>query len=437
MAKKQQFELPPIEFEPVGKSPEEITALIETLEPTEGFPTMTLMAVDLILRRADLAIFDYTAQAVSFRYQIDGQWVPMPALDRETGDPMAASLKQLAGMNWQDRRSRQEGRFRALYQKTRYEFRVVSQGVKTGERIAVYVGRKRAPLDSVSDMGMRPGMKTQLAEILNGENGLCVSSAVPGEGYTTCWRGLLSSGDRFLRDYYVIECEGREEQEVINVNAVTYHAAGNHFTPLPQLLLKEPHVLAFPDMADANDLNQMMDLSDKRGLMVLTRIQARNAAETLARLVALNADKKRLAANLRVVLNMRLVRKLCTKCRQPFAPSPQLLQKLGFPPGRIRQLFRPDVRRGDEVDERGEPLPVCETCYGTGYVGRTGVFEMVVIDDGLKKLLASGETRPENYLAAATDAGQPNLQDELALLVAQGLTSLEEMQRLLSAPDKK
>jgi type II secretory ATPase GspE/PulE/Tfp pilus assembly ATPase PilB-like protein len=437
MAKKQQYELPPIEFEPVGKTVDERQAIIDTVEPTEGFPMMTLMTVDLILRRADLAIFDYSAQAVSFRYQIDGLWVPMPGMDRESGDPMLASLKQMAGMNWQDRRNRQEGSFRALFEKKRYEFRVISQGVKTGERVAIYVGRKRDNLDNLTDMGMRDGMKAQISEILNGKEGMAVSSAMPGEGYTSCWRGLLSGGDRFLRDYYVIECEGKEEPEVINVNTVSYHAAGNHFTPLPKLMLKEPHVLAFPDLADGSDLNQMSELCEKKGLLVLTRVQARNAAESITRLLAMNPDKKRLAANLRVVLNMRLVRKLCTKCRQPFPPSPQLLVKLGFPPGRVRQLYKPTIMRGDELDERGEPVPPCPVCYGTGYVGRTGVFEMFVIGDALRKAIASGESRPEQLQSLAIESGQASMQDELALMVARGVTSLEEMQRILTGPARK
>lgn len=435
--KKTQFELPPIEFEAAGSTPQEQKAVLETVEPSEGFPLMTLMCIDLILRRVDLAVFDFSAQSVPFRYQIDGLWLNMPGMDREAGDSLLASLKQMAGLNWQDRRSRQEGKFRSLFEKNRYEFRVVTQGVKTGERVAVYVGRKRAPLDSLSDLGMRDGMKAQLAEVLNSDRGMAVSSAVAGEGYTACWRGLLSGGDRYLRDYYVIEEEGRQEPEVINVNTVCHPAGSSHFAPVPQLLLKEPQVLAFPDLATGGDLNEMNELIDEKDLLVLTRVPARNASSAIARLVSLRPQLPQLAANLRAVLTMRLVRKLCPQCRQPFPPSAQLLSRLGFPPGRVRQLWRPAVMRGDEVDEKGEPVPPCQKCYGTGYLGRTGVFEMFLIGGNLRKAVAAGETRPESLHAAALEDGQVSLQDELAFLVARGVTSLEEMQRTLADPAKQ
>jgi len=437
MAKNRQIELPPIEFEAAGSTSKEQKKLLATVEPTEGFPLMTLMCVDLIMRRVDLALFDFSAQAVPFRYQIDGVWMPMPGMDRESGDPMMASLKQLAGMNWQDRRTRQEGKFRALYAKQRYEFRIVSQGVKTGERVAVYVGRKRDPLDTLAQLGMREGMITKLAEILNGHQGISLCSALQGEGLTACWRGFLACGDRYMRDYYVIECEGRQEPEVINVNPVVYPAANNHFTPIPQLLLKEPQVLAFPDLVDGNDLNQMGELAAKKGLMILTRLAARNAAETISRILAMKPDLTRFGENLRVVLTMRLVRKLCTECRKPFPPTPQLLAKLGFPAGRIRMLYRPNIMRGDETDEKGNPIPICETCFGTGYVGRAGVFEMFEVGDALRKTILGGESRPEILQNVATENGQVRMQDELALLVARGITSLEEMQRVLTPPKKQ
>lgn len=437
MAKNRQIELPPIDFEAAGSTAEEQKALLETVEPTEGFAMMTLMCVDVIMRRTDVALFDFNAQAVPFRYQIDGIWTAMPGMDRATGDPMLASLKQLAGMNWQDRRNRQEGKFRALFRKNRYEFRVVSQGTKTGERVAIYIGRKRDSLDRLSDLGMRDGMKTQIAAILNEKQGLSICSAIPGEGMTACWRGFLAGGDRFMRDYYVIECEGKQEPEVINVNPVVYPAANNHFTPIPQLLLKEPQVLAFPDLVDGNDLNEMCDLASQKGLMILTRLAARNCAETITRALEMKSDVKKFATNLRVVLNMRLVRKLCETCRQPFPPTPQLLGKLGFPAGRIRQLYRPTVMRGDETDERGNPVPPCETCFGTGYVGRTGVFELFEIGDPMRKVIMGGETRPDALQDAAVNNGQVRMQDELALLVARGVTSLEEMQRVLASPKTK
>lgn len=435
MAKNKQIELPPIEFEAAGANSEEQRANREGVELTEGYPLMTLMCVDLILRRVDTAVFDYTAQAVPFRYQVDGLWLNQAGMDRASGDPLLASLKQLAGMNWQDRRNRQEGKFRALFEKKRYEFRVISQGVKTGERVAIHVGRKRDPLETMADLGMREQMRKRLAEILNGDEGLAVCAAATGEGLTTCWRAFLGAGDRFLRDYYVIEAAGREEPEVINVNRVNWNPAGETpFSPIPKLLLKEPNVLAFPELADGAALGQMLELVRQKKLMVITRTTARGSAEALAGLIAMKPDPGKLAAALKVVLTMRLVRKLCKGCRESYPPTPQLLARLGFPAGRIRQFWRPKIWKPEDVDEKGNPVPACEQCFGTGYNGRTGVFEMFEVGEGLRKLVAAGETRPERLQEAALNEGQVALMEEMALLAAQGVTSLKELQRVLAPP---
>ncbi len=436
MAKNKQIELPPIEFEAAGATAEEQRANREGVELTEGYPLMTLMCVDLILRRVDTAVFDFTAQAVPFRYQIDGLWLNQAGMDRGAGDPLLASLKQLAGMNWQDRRNRQEGKFRALFEKKRYEFRVISQGVKSGERVAIHVGRKRDPLETVTDLGMREQMKKRLAEILNGDEGLVVCAAVAGEGFTTCWRAFLAAGDRYMRDYYVLEAAGREEPEVINVNRVTWNPADGQtsFSPVPQLLLKEPNVLAFPELEDGPGLDQMLDLVRQKKLMVITRRPARGSADALGQLIAMKPSLGKLSAALKVMLTMRLVRKLCKGCREAYPPSPQLLARLGFPAGRIRQFWRPKLWRAEDVDEKGNPVPPCELCYGTGYSGRTGVFEMFEVGEGLRKLVAAGESRPERLQEAALNEGQIALMEEMALLAAQGVTSLEEMQRVLAPP---
>ena len=129
--------LPPIEFTAAGDTPEQREQILELVEPSPGFMPMAQFCVDIIVRDSTVTVMDFTAQQVNIRFQIDGIWQPGPTFEREDGDFLLASLKQLAGLDYRERRQRQEGSFKTLYQKRNQKFTVVSQGVKTGERIAI------------------------------------------------------------------------------------------------------------------------------------------------------------------------------------------------------------------------------------------------------------------------------------------------------------
>ena len=136
------------------------------------------------------------------------------------------------------------------------------------------------------------------------------------------------------------------------------------------------------------------------------------------------------------MLAARLVRKLCENCRQPYQPTPQLLQKLGIPPGRVGVLYRefqppPPEQR---VDEKGRPIEIeiCKKCGGVGYLGRTAVFELLVVNDALREAIRRQPT-PDNLRRVARADGHRGLQEEGIALVAQGTTSLQELQRALKS----
>jgi type II secretory ATPase GspE/PulE/Tfp pilus assembly ATPase PilB-like protein len=136
-------------------------------------------------------------------------------------------------------------------------------------------------------------------------------------------------------------------------------------------------------------------------------------------------------------LNMRLVRVLCEHCKQPYAPTPQALQQLGIPPGKVQALYRhhegplplpPDAHR-DAV-----PMP-CKECLGIGFKGRTAIYELLVLGDDFKAALAKVRKADAQELQAlraiARKGGFRNLQEEGIALVAKGVTSVQEVQRVL------
>ena len=123
------------------------------------------------------------------------------------------------------------------------------------------------------------------------------------------------------------------------------------------------------------------------------------------------------------MVNQRLVRKLCDACKEAYTPPPQILQQLGIPEGRVQAFYRPPQPNPEE------PKEPCEVCGGIGYLGRTAIFELLVVGDAVRKALTTAKL--DLLRQAARKDGMKNLQEEGVLLVAKGVTSLPELMRVL------
>lgn len=435
MALEETDDIPSIEFTAAGETDEDRKINLAVVKPSPGFDTAAGLISEIIIKDADVTVLDFTAQQVNVRFRIDGLWHAGLAMDRESGDYLIATLKQLSGLDYRERRARQEGNFKTVYLKFTQKFQLVSQGVPSGERVALYLDYKRDPLETAKDLGMRESMIQQLSPMLaNLDAGNIMVTGVPGEGYTSAWRGVLNTCDRLTRDYYVLEAKGHFEPDVINVNPVEFDPAKgqNAMSPMQQLLLKQPDVLAFPELPDAELINEIVDLSIDKNIPIFTRFPGKNCIDALLRLLLKKPDVKKFAARLDAVVAMRVIRKLCDQCKIGFQPAPELSQQLGIPPGRVAELFKPFIFRPGMMDEEENEITPCSRCSGIGYRGRTGLFELLVMNDELRSALATSPKR-DTLAAIAKRHGHISMQMEGVVLIAKGTTSIEELQRILKA----
>lgn len=425
----------PIEFTAAGQTPDEQKANLKVVKPSPGFEPAKELVAEAIIKDATVTVLDFSVNQVTLRFQIDGLWHAGVPMDRETGDYLLATLKQLAGLDYRERRVRQEGSFSTLYLKIRQKFKLVSQGIPTGERVALYLDYKRDPLETAEQLGMRASMIKQLRGLLEDPKlGNLLVSAVPGEGYTTAWRGVLATCDRLTRDYFVLEEKGKNEPEVINIYPVDFDPAKGEtaMSPIPQLLLKEPDVLAFPELPNGELVDDIVELSTSKSIPVFTRIPGKHCCDALLRTLVLKPNVETFAENITAVISMRLIRKLCDSCKVPYQPHPSLLQKLGLPAGRIAVLYKPFVFQPGMVDENEVEIQPCAECSGIGYRGRTGLFELLIINDELRSALKT-KPRLDQLSAIAKRHGHVSMQMEGIVMVASGKTSLEELQRVLKS----
>ncbi len=431
----EQPALPPITFTAGGASEEIRQANLESVLPSPGYPTCAFIISDAIAKNSDTIVFDFSTQAVVVRFKIDGLWHQMPSLDRQTGDYMLASLKKLAGLNYRERRARQESTFGANFTDVDYKCRVVSQGIKTGERVALTIRQGSAREMTLEEMGMRPSMKEKLISLMNRDSGMVVVTTLPGDGLTSLWRSVLNTSDRFTRDVVMIHDESYFDDEFINIRTIKYDKTKGKtpVTDIQQVLLRQPDVLAFPEIPDGRVLDEYCDLATQHNKMVFTQLNAKHAMDGLFRLMLMKPTIEKLANAVTCVIYQRMIRLLCDQCKQGFQPNPAMLQRLGIPPGRVAMMythFQP--RPEDAVDENGQPIEIqpCTKCNGLGYYGRAGMFELLEINDAIRQAMLK-QPRVESMMHIAKENGHIPLRDEGIVLAAKGSTSVEELQRIL------
>lgn len=429
--------LPPVTFNPMGApDKQQDQGNLLSAKQSPAFPISGGVISHCLTKRGERVLLDFTAQACAVKFEIDGIWMNVDPMDRATGDAVLAVFKKIANLNPQDRKTKQDGKFGVDWSGGKYNATITSQGVPTGERVLIKLLPKKNKLENIEQGGMRDKMREQFKALLDSEGGLTIISAPPGGGLSTTWRLALQTADKFVRDFVSIECKATPEEEIINVGPAFFDPGQSPADILDKLLLKQPDVFVVPDMVNVQTLTRMIDQAITQQRTVITRAPAKDCVEALFRVMALKPAPADFAKSLKCVLNTRLIRKLCEGCRQPYQPQPQLLQKLGIPPGRVANFYKEWTPPPPEqqVDAKGRPIEIqiCQKCGGIGYLGRTAIFELLVINDEIRKALLT-QPNPDAVRRVAKATGHRGLQEEGILLVAQGTTSLNELQRVFSA----
>ncbi|MEQ8212093.1 MAG: ATPase, T2SS/T4P/T4SS family [Lacipirellulaceae bacterium] len=396
-----------------------------TARQSPGYLLLKDLVVETISRRADRVMLDYTQQAVNSRHEIDGMWHSGEPKDRESGDVLLAVMKTLANLDVKERRKKQKSQFGAKYEGKSFLVKFASEGTKSGERVVLDFVGKKATYTTYDELGIREGLKEKWSELMARDQGLLVFSTMPGGGLTTITDVSIGETDRLMRDFVSIEPANKLEADIQNVSVNQFDPAKGETaaTILPDLIRTYPNVYVMRDFTDAEATKLLMDeVADER--LVITTIAARDGADALLRLLKAKVPHKLFAKHVTGVLYQRLVRKLCPTCRVGYVPAPAVLKKLGIPVGKVEQLFRPPKPEELESDKP------CPDCQGLGYAGRTGIFELVEVNDKMREVLLK---KPDADLLrkAARATRQRSLQEEAILLVAKGVTSLPEIMRVL------
>ncbi|MCG8583907.1 MAG: Flp pilus assembly complex ATPase component TadA [Pirellulales bacterium] len=414
---------PDIQLVAQGGTSEENTANLYKCQQSAGYNTARSLIFDAIERRSEAIRLDFTAEAVAVRYQIDGVWHETDPRTREESDVMLAVFKALSNLDARERRQRQSGTFGATIEGKRYDCRFASAGTETGERAIVHVDGRGVDFQEITELGISEKSLERLKGVMAASNGYLLFSAPPASGLRTTFQLALASTDRIMRDVVGVAADGVAFPDVENIQVTRYATTDGEdlSSTLTEVVRAYPNVIVLPEVTDGAAVKLLCEEAAGERLVIST-VRANDSAEALLRVLATKVPPAAFAKCVSGVVFQRLVRRLCDGCKVGYTPKPELLKKLGIPEGKVKAFYREP--QGEEA------LEVCESCQGIGYRGRTAIFELLEPTSEVRKLLATGP-KLDVLRAAIQKSGHRTLQTEGILLVARGVTSLQELTRAL------
>lgn len=426
-----------IEFSPAGDTNADQQANLIRARQSPAFPVSKDLLSDVILKRAEVLLIDYSQTQATPRILVDGTWHAIAPMDRETGDGVLFSLKHLAGLNPGERRALQSGKF-ALKSPDhgKRKIELSSQGIPNGERVQIkIIGANADPLP-LKKLGLLPSMEAPFSAALNSP-GICIVSAPPKEGLTTTWQGMMLSADRLTRDCIgLVTVDNEKETAAIENIVIKHYEPGSQQTIADQAILTQPNSMAVPNIESKGVMDSLVKAAQSQDVSVWLQTPAKSSVEALLRTSLKANSRKQFAECVKHVTNQRLARRLCDACKQEIRVQPKLIQQLGGDPrkqGTIFQAYRlpPPEQR---IDENGKPIefPPCKTCGGLGHVGRIALFEMLTVNQAVCEALLSSNPDLKTIDAAATKTkAKIPMSASAWKLVLLGVISLQEAQATL------
>ena len=361
--------------------------------------------------------FDPQESFFRVRYRIDGQLHDVLELEQAFATSLVSRLKVMANLNIVERRHSQDGRIRYLYNDQPRDLRVATLPTMLGEKIVVRVHEAMTQDFGFDFLGLTSAQADQLNRICEKPYGAVLVAGPVGAGKTTTLYTCLSRVNSPARNVMTIEDPIERRMVGVNQTQVDIKAGLDFSAGLKAMLRQDPDVLMIGEIRDEETAHIGIRAA-LTGVLVLSTIHASDAPSTLGNLYDFKIPGYLLSNTLLAVISQRLLRKICPYCKVTFEADEKQLSMLGLDPL---------VHEGIEL-ARGEG---CPACFQTGYLGRSGIFEIMEINDTLRELIFQ-QISKDVLSRVASDMGMRTLRQSAVDKVLAGATTLEEIYRVVS-----
>jgi type II secretory ATPase GspE/PulE/Tfp pilus assembly ATPase PilB-like protein len=388
--------------------------------PAFAVDTPITKSLDLIIEqaardRASDIHLEPQGDKLRVRYRIDGVLQDVNSLPLSAHAELASRIKILAEMDVARSRQPQDGQFSVTIGKSNIDIRVATASTIYGERITLRLLDKSLSLFTLPELGLMPELLKKYRSLIKYPFGMILVGGPTGSGKTTTLYTSLNELDHRKRNIMTIEDPVEYQFEDISQSQVDPKAGITFASGLRAMLRQDPDVILVGEIRDKDTAVTAVQAA-MTGHLVFSSIHANDAVSMLPRLIDLGVEPSLVATILIANVAQRMVRRICPNCRT--SSTPTALEK---------EIFSREMSHDLTAVYKGTG---CHLCANTGYRGRTGIFEMLVISDGIKDLLVKHASFTE-LRDLALKEGMFTMKHDGLTKVKEGLTTLEEVTQSL------
>lgn len=399
----------------MGPTEEDVESPVEILEDEAPVVRLVNLTITQAVQEgaSDIHI-EPTENDVKIRFRIDGVLYDMISPPKKIFPTLVARIKILSNMDIAERRIPQDGRFRVVSQGKIIDFRVSTLPTIYGEKIVLRLLDKSATLIGLEKLGFTENTLNKFNELISRPYGMILVTGPTGSGKTTTLYSALAKINTPEKN--IITVEDPVEYQFTRINQVQINPkVGLTFaTALRSILRQDPDIIMVGEIRD-RETAEIAVQAALTGHLVLSTVHTNDAAGAITRLIDMGIEPYLVSSSLIGVLAQRLARRICARCKAPKKPTEEEIKILNLHPNYT--LY----------EGKG-----CEACRHTGYRGRIGIFELLIIDDDIRAMIV--DRKPANIIReSAIRKGMVTLWEDAKLKVRDGITTYNEILRTVYA----
>ncbi|MEY2438754.1 MAG: type pilus assembly protein PilB [Verrucomicrobiota bacterium] len=352
---------------------------------------------------------------LKLRYRVDGELMLAESPPKALQLAITSRIKILAGLNIAERRVPQDGRFRIKVMGKEVDLRISILPTAHGEKIVIRILDKSSLTSSIDQMGMDQSTLEKFKKAIDAPHGMILVTGPTGSGKTTTLYSVLHELNS--PQYNIVTVEDPIEYELVGINQVAVRAdIGLDFaSALRSILRQDPDIVMVGEIRD----NETADIAVKAALtghQVLSTLHTNDAAGAITRLDDMGIEPFLISSSILMSCAQRLVRRVCTNCREEFIPEGEVFEKLGMKPTKDTVFFHGTG---------------CDRCKGRGYLGRVAVIEALPVSEAIRRLIIKRASAAVIKNQAVSE-GMKTLRMVGVEKAMEGITTLEEIWRVTS-----
>lgn len=372
----------------------------------------SLMSQAVKDRASDIHVEPFERELV-VRFRIDGILYEIIKPPKRFQNSIISRLKIMAGLNIAEKRLPQDGRIRLKVAGKDFDIRVSSVPTGYGERIVMRLLDRSSVLKSLSEIGFSEHNLKAIYQIISSSHGIFLVSGPTGSGKTSTLYACLAKINK--PELNILTIEDPIEYQLPGVGQVQVNTKIDltFSNGLRAFLRQDPDVIMVGEIRDKTTAEIAIQAS-LTGHLVFSTVHTNDAPGAITRLVDMQIEPFLVASSLMAVLAQRLVRTICSDCKEEYAPNAEELIEIGIDPKTTPKLWR----------GKG-----CPTCQNTGYLGRQGIFELMMVEENIRQLILQNADSA-TIKNKAREQGMVTLREDGAIKVKMGITTVEEVTRV-------